>query len=87
MKNKTLARVRVRVGVSAWIKIYIHHTENTELLPKNGLRLAKSRRPWINENKNSRKLMTAHSSRLLYTLIIRALLTSTQCKKHEISKI
>ena len=31
MKNKTLARVRVRV--SAWIKIYIRHTENTELLP------------------------------------------------------
>ena len=33
MTNKTLARVRVRVGVSAWIKIYIRHTENTELLP------------------------------------------------------
>ena len=32
MTNKTL--VRIRVWVSAWIKIYIHHTENTELLPK-----------------------------------------------------
>ena len=30
MKNKTLARVRV--GISAWIKIYIRQTENTELL-------------------------------------------------------
>ena len=31
MTNKIL--VRVRVGVRAWIKIYIRHTENTELLP------------------------------------------------------
>ena len=32
MTNKTLVRIRVRVR--AWIKIYICHTENTELLPK-----------------------------------------------------
>ena len=31
MTNKTL--VRVRVWVSAWIKIYIRRTENTKLLP------------------------------------------------------
>ena len=31
MTNKTL--VRVKVGVKAWIKIYIRHTENMELLP------------------------------------------------------
>ena len=38
MINKTLVRVRVwvrvRVRVRAWIKVYIRHTENTELLPK-----------------------------------------------------
>ena len=35
-ENKTMARVsvRVRVGVNAWIKIYIRHAENTELLPR-----------------------------------------------------
>ena len=35
MTNKTLVRVRVgvRVRVRAWFKIYIRHTENTELLP------------------------------------------------------
>ena len=35
MTNKTLVGIRVRVWVwvKAWIKIYIRHTENTELLP------------------------------------------------------
>ena len=33
MTNKTL--VRIRVWVRAWIKIYIRHTENTELFPWN----------------------------------------------------
>ena len=45
MKNITLARVTV--GFSAWIKIYIRHTENTELLPddRNGLRFNWARHP------------------------------------------
>ena len=32
MTNKTM--VGVGLGVTAWIKIYIHHTENIELSPK-----------------------------------------------------
>ena len=46
MKNKTLARVsvRVRVGVSAWIKIYIRHAENTELLPR---KIRNENCPWF----------------------------------------